>query len=166
MEEPDIFLKNGDEFGENGDLKVQLKKQLYHTFSVFIVNDLGERLVEMKAEQRNEDTSLLKVTYSQGETGLPQSENRQGYEVKSSADLAFLFSFIYKVAVENKLLEEEYERLFVVYSSGNPLSDDRFSGDFNWISLKDILANVELNPEIYAYWLKNAADKDSRNTQG
>jgi isopentenyl-diphosphate delta-isomerase len=71
-----------------------------------------------------------------------------------SCSTEFAFSFIYKVKFENGLTEHEFDHVYYGITDQIPTPEKSEVMNWEYISLKDLGTDLELNPEKYTEWIK------------
>ena len=69
-------------------------------------------------------------------------------------DLKEIFTFIYQARLENSLSENEYDHVFIGEFNGVPIPDLEEASNWKWIDLEELERDIQINPDIYTYWLK------------
>jgi isopentenyl-diphosphate delta-isomerase len=66
----------------------------------------------------------------------------------------FQFSFIYKAALENGLIEHEFDHVYFGKSDDIPAPDPNEVKDWKYMRPEKLKEEIILNPEKYSVWLK------------
>ncbi|WP_443938886.1 isopentenyl-diphosphate Delta-isomerase [Pedobacter sp. MW01-1-1] len=136
---------------------------LHRAFSVFIFNEKRELLLQKRAATKYHGGGLWTNTccsHPQWEEDVQDSAvERLEFEMGLKCSLELSHSFIYKINVENNLIEHEYDYVFIGYSSSDPVVNLDEVEDFKWVTLASVLEDVAQNPIDYTYWFKVALPK-------
>ncbi|PIZ00677.1 hypothetical protein COY62_01350 [bacterium (Candidatus Howlettbacteria) CG_4_10_14_0_8_um_filter_40_9] len=62
------------------------------------------------------------------------------------------FSFIYKVSLDNNMIEHEYLHVFVGNYGGQPVPNIEEAEDWRWISSEELGKDISQNPNDYTPW--------------
>lgn len=139
------------------------KALLHRAFSVFLFNDKQELLIQQRALSKYHSPGEWANTccshQRDGETTLEAAHRRLGEEMGIDADINEEFTFIYKQKFGNGLTEHELDH--VVFGSFNdaaiPNPDE--VADWKYISIEELQADIEANPNNYTIWLKIALNQ-------
>ena len=150
--------ENDKQMGTMGKMEVHRKGLLHRAFSVFIINEKNELLLQQRALSKYHSPSLWTNTccshQHEGETSTQAAKRRLNQEMGMNTSLEFLFSFIYKAEFENGLIEHEYDHVFIGRSNQNPKVDKNEVESWKWVSLDLILKDIEINQDKYTVWFK------------
>ncbi|MCY1527233.1 Isopentenyl-diphosphate Delta-isomerase [compost metagenome] len=162
MERNNVVLvdENDNEIAEMEKLTAHEQGYLHRAFSVFIFNDKGELLLQQRANHKYHGAGLWTNTccsHPQWEENVDSSAvERLNYEMGLQCDLKWIYSFIYNERVENNLIEHELDYVFIGYSNQNPVLNKDEVRDYKWMSIDEILFDIENNPSHYTVWFKQA----------
>ena len=164
MEEQVILVDNSDlEIGVMGKSLAHELGELHRAISVFLFNKKGELLLQKRASSKYHSGGLWTNTCCShprpGEANIDAATRRLKEEMGISADLFNIFSFTYKAPFENGLVENEYDHVFIGSSEYLPKLNSQEAEDFKFISISDVIANMEQKPKIYTEWFKIAIYK-------
>lgn len=146
--------------GELPKLEAHIKGQLHRAFSVFIFNDKKELLLQQRADSKYHGSSLWTNTCcshpQMNEDVLESAKKRLEFEMGMMCDLQWQFSFLYKEIVENNLIENELDHVFIGYSNAQPIINSDEVKNYKWLSIKEVLQDIEKSPQNYTVWFKRA----------
>ena len=146
--------------GEMEKLKAHQLGHLHRAFSIFIFNHKGQLLLQQRAEHKYHGAGLWTNTccsHPQWEENvLDSARERLFYEMGIDCDLHFSHSFIYKIEVENNLIEHEYDYVFVGFSNDTPNPNKDEVQNYKWLEPDKILRDILQNSDKYTYWFKVA----------
>lgn len=146
--------------GQMDKLKAHKTGKLHRAFSVFLFNGQGEMLIHQRAAGKYHGGGLWTnacCSHPQpGEDTYESATERLKYEMGLTCELQALFSFTYRVEVENNLIEHEYDFVFVGYTDEQPLPNREEVQDYRWITPKDLLQEVDQHPGMFTTWFKMA----------
>ncbi|WP_026630201.1 isopentenyl-diphosphate Delta-isomerase [Dyadobacter alkalitolerans] len=155
-----VVLVNEDdmEIGLMPKLEAHQKGVLHRAFSVFIFNSNGEMLLQQRAFGKYHSEGLWSNTCCShplpAESAHHGAVRRLSEEMGISADLQFLFTFQYRVKLENGLTENELDHVFWGISDDEPNINVSEANDFKYMQMADIKADINQNPEAYTEWFK------------
>ena len=144
-------------------MEAHIEGHLHRAFSVFILNDKGQMLLQQRAQQKYHGAGLWTNTCCShpqwGEELAASANERLGFEMGLSCELQKVFSFIYHTPVENNLIEHEFDHVFIGFTDQEPRINEQEVQAFQWLSIDQLKADVKLNPEKYTYWFRTAMPK-------
>ena len=160
MEEQVVIVnKNDEKIGLMGKMEAHEKGMLHQAISIILFNKKGEMLLQQRADKKYHWANIWSNSVCthprKDESHQKAAERRLVEELGISTDLKEFFSFIYKAFDEESgLTEHEYDHVFVGNYEGDiPFNTDEVKA-VNWISISELLADVEKNPEKYSFWFK------------
>lgn len=165
MKEEQVILVNtqDEQIGTMPKMEAHEKAQLHRAFSVFIMNDNGETMLQQRAAHKYHSPLLWTNTCCShqrvGETNIEAGQRRLQEEMGFTADLKELFSFIYKAPFDNGLTEHELDHVMMGSYTGSPKINPEEVADFKWMKPKDIQKDIAENPEQYTVWFKIIFEK-------
>ncbi len=160
MKEENVVLvdSNDNAIGLMPKMEAHEKGVLHRAFSVFILNEKGELMLQQRAAEKYHSPSLWTNTccshQRDGETTLDAGKRRLREEMGLEIPLQFLFSFIYKADFDNGLTEHELDHVLLGQSEQAPQINKEEVGDWKWMSLPAIATDMEENPHHYTAWFK------------
>jgi len=164
IEEKVILVNTKDEqIGLMQKLEAHEKALLHRAFSVFVINDKNEVMLQQRAKHKYHSPLLWTNTccshQREGETNIQAGTRRLQEEMGFTVDLKELFSFIYKAPFDNGLTEHELDHVMIGYSTNEPVINPDEVESWKWMDIDKIKKDMLLNPEIYTVWFKIIFDK-------
>ncbi|RAU84481.1 isopentenyl-diphosphate Delta-isomerase [Pontibacter arcticus] len=151
-----------NEIGREEKLKAHLDGVLHRAFSVFILNDKGELLLQQRASGKYHSPGLWTNTCcshpSPGEELQASAQKRLQEEMGFTCPLIWLFKFKYKIAFDNNLTEHELDHVFVGRYNQDPTPNPEEVESWAWVNLDSLKTDLEENPEKYTYWFRYVYD--------
>lgn len=148
-------------YGEK--LQVHQEGKLHRAFSIFVVNDNHELLLQRRALSKYHSAGLWANTCcSHPLKGMDISQtvhHRLKEEMGFDCILSPLFSFIYRAEFENGLTEYEYDHVYIGYYNESPKPNPAEVCDWQWMDVEKLKKDLEINPDKYVYWLREAFGK-------
>jgi len=139
-------------------MEAHQKGMLHRAFSIFILNDKNELLLQQRAAQKYHSPLLWTNTCCSHqriyETTIEAGNRRLQEEMGFSTPLKELFSFIYKAPFDNGLTEHELDHVMIGYYNENPTINTNEVKDWKWLSIENIQKKLTKNPEEYTVWFK------------
>ncbi len=160
MNEEQVILvdENDRAIGLMPKLEAHEKAVLHRAFSVFVLNDKGELLLQQRAAQKYHSPLLWTNTccshQREGESSLEAGRRRLKEEMGFEVPLKELFSFIYKAPFENGLTEHEFDHVLIGYYNKLPTINTEEVAAFKYSSIEFIQKDIAERPEQYTVWFK------------
>jgi len=159
-EEEKVILvnENDEELGTMAKLEAHEKAVLHRAFSVFIMNEKGETMLQQRAADKYHSPLLWTNTCCShqrvGETNIEAGKRRLIEEMGFATDLEQLFSFVYKAPFDNGLTEHELDHVMMGNYEGEPKVNPIEVADWKWMRPSDIKDDIVKSPEKYTAWFK------------
>ncbi len=159
MEEQVILVDSFDQqIGLMPKMEAHEKGMLHRAFSVFVMNDKGELLLQQRAFSKYHSPGLWSNTCCShprdGEAVLAAAQRRLEEEMGMSCDLKPIFSFIYQTVFDNGLTEHEYDHVLVGYSNLQPVLNENEVNASKWVGLDRLAVDLKKNPQDYTAWFQ------------
>ncbi len=165
MTEENVILvnQNDEEIGLMPKLEAHEKAVLHRAFSVFILNDKNELMLQQRAHQKYHSPLLWTNTccshQRQGESNLQAGSRRLFEEMGFKTELKELFHFIYKAPFDNGLTEHELDHVMIGYYNEAPIINTEEVENWKWMTIEAVKLDIEKQPENYTIWFKIIFDK-------
>ena len=160
MKEENVILVNeADEpIGLMPKMEAHEKAVLHRAFSVFIMNDKGETMLQQRAKDKYHSPLLWTNTccshQRDGESNIEAGKRRLMEEMGFTTELTELFSFIYKAPFDNGLTEHEYDHVMMGTFNAAPTINPEEVADWKWMHPEDIKTDISENADQYTAWFK------------
>lgn len=164
MEENVIIVdKNDNQIGLMPKLDAHKKGVLHRAFSVFVLNNNNEIMLQKRAYNKYHSGGLWTNTccshQREGENSIEAGKRRLLEEMGFETELKIITSFIYKVEFENGLTEHELDYLLIGKFLKSPVINKQEVADWKWMKIELIADDIKLNPNNYTSWFKIIFDK-------
>ncbi len=165
MKEENVILvnKNDEQIGLMPKLEAHEKAVLHRAFSVFVLNDKNEMMLQQRASIKYHSPLLWTNTccshQREGETNIQAGSRRLFEEMGFETSLKELFHFIYKAPFDNGLTEHELDHVMIGYYNDEPKINREEVENWKWMSIEDVAKDIQLQPEIYTVWFKIIFDE-------
>lgn len=164
MEEKVIIVdKNDNQIGLMPKLDAHKKGILHRAFSVFVLNNNNEIMLQKRAYNKYHSGGLWTNTccshQREGENSIEAGKRRLLEEMGFETELKIITSFIYKVEFENGLTEHELDYLLIGKYIKSPVINKQEVADWKWMKIDLIADDIKLNPNNYTSWFKIIFDK-------
>lgn len=159
IEENVILVNERDEqIGLMPKLEAHEKAVLHRAFSVFVLNDKNELMLQQRAHHKYHSPMLWTNTccshQREGETNLQAGNRRLMEEMGFQTQLKELFHFIYKAPFDNGLTEHELDHVMIGYYNENPLINLEEVESWKWMSIDAVKADIAAYPDNYTVWFR------------
>ncbi len=135
--------------------------RLHRAFSIFLfTEDKTRMLLQRRALKKYHSGGLLSNTCCSHprphETTLQAAHRRLKEELGISSVLHEVFSFIYRVALDNELIEHEFDHVFVGTTDGHVECNPEEVSECCLMTQKEIESALIERPEEFTEWFKIA----------
>lgn len=159
IEEQVILVNEQDEpVGTMGKQEAHEKALLHRAFSVFILNDKNEIMLQQRAAEKYHSPLLWANTCCShqrvGETNIQAGKRRLREEMGFEVELKDVFHFIYKAPFDNGLTEHEFDHVMVGYYNEDPVVNPEEVEAWKWMGIEAVKKDMEVNPQVYTAWFK------------
>lgn len=164
VEETVILVDRDDqETGTMEKMEAHLQGKLHRAFSVFIFNKKGGLLLQQRADGKYHSGGKWTNTCCShprpGETNIDAANRRLQEEMGMAAELNFAFSFIYCAAIQDDIIENEFDHVFFGVTDELPVPDPDEVSAFKYITMPQLAAELKSNPGNYTTWLAICFDQ-------
>lgn len=153
-----LVNENNEQIGLMPKLEAHQKAVLHRAFSVFILNDKNELMLQQRAADKYHSPLLWANTccshQRENETNLEAGNRRLQEEMGFTTELKELFSFVYKAPFDNGLTEHELDHVMIGYYNQSPIINTNEVQDWKWMDIDLVRKDIQENPEIYTAWFK------------
>lgn len=161
MEKEELVVlvnEKNEQIGLMPKLEAHQKAILHRAFSVFILNDKNEIMLQQRASHKYHSPLLWTNTccshQREKETNIEAGNRRLQEEMGFNTELKELFSFIYKAPFDNGLTEHELDHVIIGYYNGNPNINPEEVEAWKWMNIDEVRKDIQQNPDIYTAWFK------------
>ncbi len=159
VEEQVILVNENDEpIGFMNKLEAHEKALLHRAFSIFILNNKNEIMLQQRGHQKYHSPLLWTNTccshQRKGESNLAAGNRRLYEEMGFQTELKELFHFIYKAPFDNGLTEHELDHVMIGYFNEEPQINDYEVESWKWMGIDAVKEDMVQNPSLYTVWFK------------
>jgi len=165
MKEEEVILVNpkDEQIGTMPKMEAHEKAVLHRAFSVFILNQKGEIMLQQRAAHKYHSPLLWTNTccshQRNGESNIEAGQRRLQEEMGFSSELKELFSFIYKAPFDNGLTEHELDHVMLgCYDEEPEINKDEVEA-WKWMTPIAVKEDMGANPGEYTVWFKIIFEK-------
>jgi isopentenyl-diphosphate delta-isomerase len=169
MQEEKVVLvdDSNNQVGLMSKMEAHLKGVLHRAFSVIIFNNNGEVMLQKRASTKYHTPSLWSNTccshQRENEDNISAGKRRLNEEMGFITQLYDFESFIYKVSFSNGLIEHEFDHILVGIYNGLPNINLDEVDEWKWISIDELVNDMQDNSEKYTAWFKIIINKYSQS---
>jgi isopentenyl-diphosphate delta-isomerase type 1 len=160
-EERVILVDEDDrELGTREKLDAHRRPALHRAFSVFVLNQRGELLLQRRAAGKYHSPGLWTNSACghprPGEATAAAARRRLREEMGLDCEMHPVGRFIYRAELGSGLTEHELDHVFVARCGGDPLPDPDEVGDWRWVTLAELRDWLRREPESFTAWFRPA----------
>lgn len=162
MKSPDVILVNekDEAIGTMEKMEAHQKGVLHRAFSVFIMNDAGELLLQRRALEKYHSAGLWTNACCShqfpGETTAAAAHRRLQEEMGFDCELHEIFAFTYKSEFDNGLTEHEFDHVLLGVYNGNISPNAAEVCDYRYLPTRQILELIKNEPDTFTIWFHKA----------
>lgn len=159
VEEKVILVDTNDNpIGLMNKLEAHEKALLHRAFSVFILNDKNELMLQQRAHHKYHSPLLWTNTccshQRENETNIQAGTRRLREEMGFETELKEMFHFIYKAPFDNGLTEHELDHVMIGYYNDIPVINKEEVESWKWMKIEEVKNDMLVNPDFYTVWFK------------
>ncbi len=160
MTEEKVILvnKNDEQIGVMPKMEAHQKGVLHRAFSVFVLNDNNELMLQQRALHKYHSPGLWTNTCCShqrvGESNIEAGTRRLQEEMGFTTALKDTISFIYKAPFDNGLTEHELDHILLGNFNGMPQINEDEVAAWKWMPLNEVKTDIQKHPELYTEWFK------------
>jgi len=155
-----LVNEKDEEIGYGDKLPVHQNAQLHRAFSIFVINNHHQLLLQKRAYHKYHSGGLWANTCCshpiRGEKQEDTIHRRLKEEMGFDCELNHMFHFIYRVELDKGLTEYEYDHVYLGKYEGNPDPDPEEVCEWKWMELSQVKEDIKNNPQNYTYWIRKA----------
>lgn len=164
MEAQVILVNEQDEVtGVMEKMEAHRKGLLHRAFSVFILNDTGEMLLQQRALDKYHSGGLWTNACCShpfpGETVAQAAHRRLFEEMGFDCPLSELFQFTYRTDFDNGLIEHEYDHVLIGTFNGTINPNPQEVNDYRYMPVETVTRLLQEQPAQFTSWFKLAFPK-------
>ncbi len=157
-EERVVIVDESDEaLGSVEKLLAHRTGLLHRAFSVVIVNQRGEMLLQQRALSKYHSGGLWSNACCGhprlGEGTVAAGERRLHEELGLICDLREVGSFVYTAKLDDSLVEHEYDHVLIGTTDANPVLDPLEAMGWRWMDLRELSRDMLIDSSQFTAWL-------------
>ena len=150
------------EVGIEEKMKAHEQGRLHRAFSVFILNEKGEMLLQQRAGDKYHSACLWSNACCShprpGENAEQAAHRRLNEEMGFDCELKKAFQFIYRTNFDHGLTEHELDHVFIGQYDGPVHLNPDEAADYRWTDLDTLKNDIEKHPDNYTVWFRIALE--------
>ena len=162
MDEVILVDSRDKEIGSMEKLAAHQQGVLHRAFSILIYNEQGDMLIHQRANGKYHSGGLWTNACCShpkpGESAEHAVRRRLMEEMGIDAQPTFLYKFLYKISLDNALIEHEYDHVYSFQGNVSPVANTEEVADWKYISIEELTADIDENPDQYTFWFKMIMD--------
>jgi isopentenyl-diphosphate delta-isomerase len=146
------------ELGTMEKMQAHVEGKLHRAVSVFVFNSEGKMLLQKRAANKYHSAGLWTNTCCShprpNETTEAAAYRRLQEEMGITCSLKFAFIFIYKVQLDNQLIEHELDYVYTGITDDVPKINLDEASEYKYMSIEELQIDLRLSPDRYTEWFK------------
>lgn len=157
MEEQVVLVDTNDQpLGLMPKMEAHKRGVLHRAFSVFVLNDKGELMLQQRALHKYHSPGLWTNTccshQRDGETNIGAGKRRLLEEMGFVTELREVTSFIYKAPFDNGLTEHELDHIMIGHFNDTPEINPEEVASWKWMPVEAVRDDIQKHPGNYTAW--------------
>lgn len=152
--------ENDQEIGVMEKMLTHQKGLLHRAFSIFILNNNQEMLLQKRASSKYHSPGLWTNACcshpAPNEVTIEAAHRRLREEMGFNCSLTEIGAFTYRAEFENGLTEFEFDHLFIGVHNTPVFPNPEEVEDYKWLSLSEIDSLIKNNENQFTVWFKLA----------
>lgn len=142
--------------GSAGKMEVHRKGLLHRAFSIFIINDKGQMLIQKRNVNKYHSGGLWTnscCSHQRTDEKLGEAIHRRlQEELGFDCELHEQFDFVYRTVFADGLIEYELDHVYLGNYNGEVKLNKDEATDIMWISADELKNKLEKEPEKFTAW--------------
>ncbi len=156
MEEVILVTEQDEPIGSMEKMEAHWKGVLHRAFSIFIVNDKNEMLLQQRAKGKYHSGGLWTNACCSHPRPDEKTETaavrRLQEELGFNTPITKIFNFHYNAAFDNGLTEHEYDHVFTGTYNGKIIPNPAEVQDYCYKKMEEIAETIQTHPHKYTAW--------------
>jgi isopentenyl-diphosphate delta-isomerase len=155
-----VVLVDADDVmvGTAGKLDAHRRGLKHRAISALVHNSAGEMLLQRRSPAKYHSAGLWTNACCShpypGESVAEAAKRRLRQEMGVSCPLKPMFRFSYRADVPGGLIEDEIVHVFGGKHDGPVAPDPTEVGEWKWIALRELKADLRARPDLYTVWFR------------
>jgi isopentenyl-diphosphate delta-isomerase len=158
MEQVILVDEQDREIGSMEKIEAHRQGLLHRAFSILLFNSKGEVLLQKRATGKYHSAGLWTNTCcshpAPGESMKDATRRKLLQEMGIDEPCEFAYKFMYRAELENNLIENELDHVFVGKFDGVPSINPKEVEAYRLIGVDELMAEMKKFPENFTYWFR------------
>ncbi len=158
MDQVVLVDEQDNELGSMEKMEAHRKGVLHRAFSVLLFNSKGEMLLQKRSSSKYHSAGLWTNTCCSHPKPAEPIEvavrRRLKEEMGIDIQPEYAYSFLYKVVLDNELIEHELDYVFIGMFENEPVVNSNEVENWRYANLAEIKEDMRQNPRVYTHWFK------------
>ena len=163
MEEVILVTESNEPIGRMEKIEAHRKGVLHRAFSIFILNERNEMLLQQRANTKYHNSGLWTNACCSHPRPFENTETaaqrRLQEELGFTTSLTKIFDFQYNAAFDNGLTEHEYDHVYIGAYTGKISPNPNEVQDYCYKKMDEIANTIKTHPHKYTPWFLIAFPK-------
>jgi len=155
--------KKNSVIGIEDKLIAHQKALLHRAFSIFVLNNKEELLIQRRALSKYHTPGLWSNTCCShqqfGQTTIEAANNRLKEEMGFNCELMEVYCLIYKIRLDSNLWEHEFDHILIGNYNGIVTPNPKEVLEYKWISFETLRSEINLSNQEFTPWFKIILEK-------
>lgn len=153
-----IIDKNDNIIDTADKVSIHRKGLLHRAFSILIFNRQQQLVLQRRAMSKYHSAGLWTNTCCghpfNEKSIIKYAQQRLKEEMGMNCDLIFTFKFAYHSTLENGLIENEIDHVFIGITEQEPILNLEETDSYMWVNEIDLRNDIQIHPEKYTIWFR------------
>ena len=158
MEHVILVDEEDRQIGSMEKLEAHRKGLLHRAFSILLFNVKGDVLLQKRAQHKYHSAGLWTNACCShplpGESMQDATRRKLSQEMGLTTSTKFAYKFIYKIELENDLIEHEYDHVFIGRFDRDPTINVKEVEAWRVVPIEELRFEMGQQPEQFTYWFK------------
>ncbi len=150
--------EHDQEIGTMEKMKAHQEGILHRAFSILLFNSQGDLLLQKRSANKYHSAGLWTNTccsHPKPNEQIQMAATRRLHEEMGIGSiLKFAFKLKYKTTLDNDLIENEVDHVYIGLFDGEPAINSKEVADWKFVSLQTARNEISISPESFTYWFK------------
>jgi isopentenyl-diphosphate delta-isomerase len=162
MEKVILVDEHDNELGSMEKMEAHRAGALHRAFSVILFNSKGEMLLQKRSANKYHSAGLWTNTCCSHPKPSERMEvavrRRLKEEMGIDTQPVYAYKFMYRVALDNKLIEHEMDYVYMGLFDAEPVINTSEVENWRFMNLTEIRKEISENPESFTHWFRLIVD--------
>lgn len=158
MEKVVLVDEQDNELGSMEKMEAHNKGVLHRAFSVLLFNSKGEVLLQKRSSNKYHSAGLWTNTCCSHPKPSEKMEDAVARRLKEEMGIEiqpeYAYKFLYKVKLDNNLVEHELDHVYVGLFNDEPIINSHEVENWKFVGLAEVKKDILQNPKAYTYWFR------------